>query len=169
MLFIWPCEIFVPLLQSSKFSMQNMSQQKHHQEWLSCRNYNSWLINRSTGSAAPIIELSQEIRALREIVQEFSESNSALCERVQELSESNSALQSRLSVLEERLLKKTTLDNLWEISDRNLKVLEEISGLTQAQGKSTKQNPFDRLKGLLKEYSDDTVDSVELVNSVRGK
>lgn len=157
------------------------------QEWLSGCKSRSWQTDRSIGSAASIIEISQEIkasrevRALREIVQELNESNStlseivldlsesysALSERVQKLSESNSALQSRVSALEEQLLKKTTLDNLWEISDKNLKVLEEISGFTQAQGKSIEQNPFDRLKGLLKEYSDDTVDSVELIHSIR--
>lgn len=139
------------------------------QEWLRCRNYNSWPINRSIGSTASIIELIREIGALREMVQELCESNFALSEMVQELGESNSALQSKLFAIEEQLLKKAVLDNLWENSDRNVKALKEMSGLTQVQDRSIEQNPFDRLKGLLKEYSDDTADSAELVASVRGK
>lgn len=132
-------------------------------EWLDSINIKPGLIGRPTENTIPsIVELSQEVSALREKVQELKEDNYAL-------QLSNSALQLRVSTLEKQLKKKTTVDNLWDISDHNLKVLEELSGFAQAQSKSTEQDPFAALKGLLAEYSDDAVDSVELVNSVRGK
>jgi len=97
--------------------------------------------------------LSREIDELRQIVQE--------------LKESNSALQSRVSALERGLTREVTANSLWKISDNNLLALEEASGITTPPGRE--QDPLDALKGLLIEYSDETVDSVELVRSVRGK
>lgn len=115
-----------------------------------------WSIDPCIDTTAPSMsELRQEIRELREMVRD--------------LSESHAALEARLSALEEPFVKEPVIDNLWEISDNNLKQLEEVSGITRTPGKPTEQDPFDALKGLLIEYSDDTVDSVELVNSVRGK
>jgi len=86
---------------------------------------------------------------------------------VQELKESNSVLQSRVSTLERKLVKEMTADNLWEISDDNLLALKEVSGIATPPGREL--DPLDALKGLLMEYSDETIDSVELVRSVRGK
>jgi len=125
-------------------------------KWQDIPRPEPWRINRSIDTTVPLInELSQEVRELRKMVED--------------LSESNAALESRLSALEKQLIKEPVADNLWEISDRNLKHLEELSGITLTPGKPTELDPFDALKGLLIEYSDDTVDSVELVNSVRGK
>ncbi|MCK9299428.1 hypothetical protein HL657_07785 [Methanoculleus sp. YWC-01] len=125
-------------------------------EWLSTPELRPWHINRSIDNATlPVSALSREIEELRQIVQE--------------LRESNSALQSRVSALERKLIKETTADNLWEISDNNLLALEEISGIATPPDRPGGQDPFDALKGLLIEYSDETVDSAELVKSVRGK
>ena len=123
-------------------------------EWLSTPELRPWHINRSIENAPlPVSVLSREIDELRQIVQE--------------LKESNSELQSRVSALEEKLAKEMAADNLWEISDNNLLILEEASGIVTPPGRE--QDPLDALKGLLMEYSDETVDSVELVRSVRGK
>jgi len=122
-------------------------------EWLSTPELRPWHINRSIENAPlPVSVLSREIDELRQIVQE--------------LKESNSELQSRVSALEEKLAKEMAADNLWEISDNNLLILEEASGIVTPPGRE--QDPLDALKGLLMEYSDETVDSVELVRSVRG-
>lgn len=96
----------------------------------------------------------------------LSQEREELHQIVQELREANSALQSMVSAQERILIKETTTDNLWEISDYNLSVLEETSGLAAPPGR--KPDPLDTLKDLLMEYSDETVDSVELVRSVRG-
>ncbi len=123
-------------------------------EWLSTPELRPWHINRSIENVPlPVSVLNREIDELHQIVQE--------------LKESNSVLQSRVSALEKRLAKGMTADNLWEISDNNLLALEEVSGIATPPGR--KQDPLDALKGLLMEYSDETVDSVELVRSVRGK
>lgn len=123
-------------------------------EWLSTPELRPWHINRSIENATlPMSVLSREMDELRQTVQE--------------LKESNSALQSRVSALERGLTREMTADSLWEISDNNLLALEEVSGF--AAPPSREQDPLDALKGLLIEYSDETVDSVELVRSVRGK
>jgi len=123
-------------------------------EWLSTPEPMPWHINRSIENATlPVSMLSREIDELRQIVQE--------------LKESNSALQSRVSALERGLTREVTANSLWEISDNNLLALEDVSGITTPPGRE--QDPLDALKGLLIEYSDETVDSVELVRSVRGK
>ena len=53
---------------------------------------------------------------------------------------------------------------LWEISDTNLRHLKAVTG---RPGSVAISDPFAALKGLLAEYSDETVDSVELVRAVR--
>jgi len=62
-------------------------------------------------------------------------------------------------------------DTLWLISDKNIKELKVISQRALDRDLSCVKNDgrdgFDRLKGLLAEYSDDDVDSVKLVRDVR--
>jgi len=62
-----------------------------------------------------------------------------------------------------------SIEDLWRDSDKHLREIIEVSNLPPAESSPSDQDPFDRMKGLLAEYSDDAVDSVELVNAVRGK
>jgi len=86
-----------------------------------------------------------------------------------DLRESNAALQARISALERKLTREPAADDLWEISDDNLATLEELLGIPTPISGLPEEDPFGALKGLLSEYSDETVDSVELVDAVRGK
>lgn len=56
-------------------------------------------------------------------------------------------------------------ETLWKISDKNVERLQDIFDIPKSDN-LTSDEPFDRLKGILKEYSDGA-DSVELVRSVR--
>lgn len=124
--------------------------------WMSTVEPRPWHINRSIDNATlPVSEFSREIEELRK--------------EIQDLRESNAALQARVSALERKLTRKTPADDLWGISDDNLATLEELSGIPTPPGRLPEEDPFGALKGLLSEYSDETVDSVELVHSVRGK
>lgn len=62
-------------------------------------------------------------------------------------------------------------DTFWLISDNNVKELKVISQRALDRNLSCVRNDgrggFERLKGLLAEYSDDDVDSVKLVRDVR--
>jgi len=124
--------------------------------WMSTVEPRPWHINRSIDNAPlPVSELSREIEELRK--------------DILDLRESNAALQARISALERKLTREPAADDLWEISDDNLATLEELLGIPTPISGLPEEDPFGALKGLLSEYSDETVDSVELVDAVRGK
>jgi len=124
--------------------------------WMSTVEPRPWHINRSIDNATlPVSEFSREIEELRK--------------DIQDLRASNAALQARISALERKLTREAAADDLWDISDDNLATLEELSGISTPPGRLPEEDPFGALKGLLSEYSDETVDSVELVDAVRGK
>ena len=73
--------------------------------------------------------------------------------------------EARIASLENRLSKPQS--NHKAASDRNARELRALFGLPDLDGPSD-ENVLAEMRGMLKEYSEDNVDSVELIHSIRG-
>jgi len=73
--------------------------------------------------------------------------------------------EKRILAVETKLRKRTSLETQ---SEKNVAALRELFGLPELT-EIPKDNVLQEMKGMMKEYSEEGVDSVELLHSVRGE
>jgi hypothetical protein len=73
--------------------------------------------------------------------------------------------EDRIAFLEARL-RKIRESDIKAVSDKNVRLLREMFNLPEIKGE-VKDNVLAEMQGMLKEYSEEGIDSVELLRSIR--
>lgn len=78
----------------------------------------------------------------------------------------NRKILQEIGDLKQIIQSKKMIENLWDISDKNIKIIEEIFDLDEIVVEHP-QNAISELKGILKDCIEEGIDSVEIVRSLR--